>query len=61
MKLLKKIICFFRGHDFPGHYLFHGNALCFCTRCGVEVAVRTFADLEPMTAEEREEWDLLDF
>ena len=31
------------------------NALYFCTRCGKEIAGRSFADLEPMSAEDIEE------
>jgi hypothetical protein len=59
MKTLKRLICWVRGHDFPTP-AFHGNALCFCHRCDMEVAGRTFADLEPMTCAEHDQFLLLD-
>lgn len=63
MKTLKRawgrLVCRVRGHDFPC-LVFTANTLCFCRRCGKEVADRSFAHLTPMSEEEREElerWD----
>lgn len=39
---------------------FQGNSLCFCRRCGLEMAGRTLDDLQPMTDEEREQFMGLD-
>lgn len=38
-----------------GTYRFHSKALYFCTRCRKELTGRSFADLEPLTADELEE------
>jgi hypothetical protein len=53
MNYLRRLYCWFNGHDFPAPG-FHGNALCFCTHCGTEIAGRSFDVLEPMTKEESE-------
>lgn len=49
----KRLICKIKGHRYEAHTLMP-NALIFCKRCGSEILGRTFADLEPMTEEERE-------
>ncbi len=44
MKFLKKLLCRFKGHDYPG-WVFESNHLYFCRRCGREFCNRTFYDL----------------
>lgn len=56
--LRKLVVCPLVGCDF-GDVLFTGNSLVFCRRCGAEILGRTFDDLEPMTAEEKDLWDRL--
>jgi len=53
MKLMNKLICIWKGHDFPCPTL-NAYTLCFCQRCGKEIADRTFDDLEPLPSEEHE-------
>ncbi len=53
MRFLKRLICKIRGHKYLTR-TFTSNALYFCDRCGKEMFDRTFADLEPMTQEERD-------
>jgi len=50
MKVLKRLICLCKGHDYPCP-TFDTYTLCFCRRCGKEIADRTFGDLEPLPAE----------
>jgi hypothetical protein len=56
MNIIKRLICMIRGHRYETP-AFHANALYFCACCGREMLGRSFADLEPMTETEREEWD----
>lgn len=52
--LLGRVVCAFRGchYDAP---VFHSYSLYFCTRCGREIAGRTWKDLRPVTDEELDE------
>lgn len=43
--LFKKLICKFKGHAYKAPY-FDNYTLCFCQRCGKEIADRTFDDIE---------------
>lgn len=47
------LICKLKGHDYPC-LTFNTYTLCFCWRCGKEVADRTFDDLEPFPMEEQD-------
>lgn len=44
---INKIICKFKGHDYPC-LTFDNFSLCHCQRCGKEVADRTFDDILPV-------------
>lgn len=44
---INKIICKLRGHDYPC-LTFDNFSLCYCQRCGREVADRTFDDILPI-------------
>ncbi len=46
-KWFARLICKLFGHDWPA-LTFDSYSLCFCRRCGEEVAGRTFADLPPL-------------
>ena len=49
-----RLVCRVRGHDFRAPVI-TANTLCFCSRgCGKEIADRTFADIGPLTDDERE-------
>jgi len=49
MKKIKQLwlglVCRFKGHKY-GASEFNTWSLCYCRRCGEEMAGRTFADLE---------------
>jgi hypothetical protein len=44
---IASIICWFRGHQYEAP-VFTANTLCFCQRCGKEIAGGSFEDLEPI-------------
>lgn len=46
-QLIKKIICKFKGHDYPCAAV-DSYTLCYCTRCKKEIMDRTFDDIEPL-------------
>ncbi len=52
-KLFRRFVCKIKGHHYPT-LTFTSNALYFCSRCGKEMFDRTFDDLVPMTADERD-------
>ncbi len=52
--LIRKIICFFRGHDFGDVVYISPAVLTYCHRCGKEIQDRAIDDLEPMTDEDYE-------
>lgn len=56
------LVCWVRReHDWPGLVLeIQPYSLCYCLRCGREIADRTFADIRPMTDEEWEIENRLD-
>lgn len=60
MKLWNKLVCATRGHNYPCS-IFTTSALCFCQRCGTEIAGRSFNDLEPIADEDRDLLDTPDF
>ncbi len=54
-KLIARLICFFRGHDFGNVVYVSPAVLTYCHRgCGKELQDRTFDDLQPMTDEDYE-------
>jgi len=53
IRWLKRQICKIKGHRYEAP-VFFTNMLFFCKHCGAEMFGRTFADLEPMTEEERQ-------
>jgi len=52
MSIIKKIFCYFRGHDFGDVVVITPCSLTFCHCCGKEIQDRTFDDLEPCTDED---------
>ncbi|MGH1447908.1 MAG: hypothetical protein ACRBBM_00585 [Pseudomonadaceae bacterium] len=44
IKAFRKLACAVRGHRYPTN-LFDNFSLCFCKRCGQEVAGRTWEDI----------------
>jgi|GEM_PF-5708013 len=46
-KLLNWLLCRLLGHNYPS-LLFDNFSLCYCTRCGKEVADRTWDDILPV-------------
>jgi len=57
MNLVKKLICAIKGHSYPCPF-FTNDSLCFCERCGKEVADRTFDDILSTSYETSELYDL---
>jgi len=55
MKFFKKIMCYFKGCDYPADY-YDNFTLCFCHRCHKEILDRTFDDIDPVP----EDYDLHD-
>jgi len=60
MKFFKKIICYFKGHDFGAAVYISPSMLVYCRTCGVEIQDRTIEDLEPMTDEDYEHLELME-
>lgn len=59
-RLIATFVCRFKGHDFGSVIYISPSVLTFCRRCREELQGRTFADLEPMTDEDREHLEHLD-
>ncbi|WP_020675305.1 hypothetical protein [Geopsychrobacter electrodiphilus] len=59
-RLIKKLICLFKGHDFGDCVYISPSYLTFCRCCGVEIQGRSFDDLEPLTDEDREHLEFID-
>lgn len=53
-------VCRIRGHRYETPF-FMPNYLYFCARCGREMLNRTFADIKPLTDEEREMLDAANY
>ena len=61
-RLLARLICFFRGHDYGSVVYISPAVLTYCHRhCGKEIQDRTFDDLEPMTDEDYENLEYLEW
>ncbi len=52
---LGSVVCRFKGHHYDTP-VFHPKCLYFCTRCEKELLGRTFADLQPMSESEYDEF-----
>jgi len=44
---IRKLICKINGHEYSAPY-FDNYSLCFCQRCGKEIADRTLDDLDSL-------------
>lgn len=56
---VRSVVCRFKGHHYDTP-VFHPKCLYFCTRCDKELLDRTFADLQPMTESEYDEFTFYD-
>lgn len=54
------LVCKAKGECHYDTYVFHSQCLYFCTRCNKEMTNRTFADIEPLSWEEREQLEQLE-
>lgn len=52
MNWFRKLICYFRGHEWGDVVYVSPSMLTYCHRCGDEFMGRTVDDLEPMTDED---------
>lgn len=51
IKVIRQLVCALKGHKFPTA-CFDNFSLCYCQRCGREVADRTFDDILPVPDDE---------
>ena len=59
-KIIAKLICSFRGHNYGAAVYVSPAVLTYCRRCGREIQDRDFDALEPMTDEDYENLEMLE-